>query len=104
LSISPGVASFVLDQQPMEKTMQLLIDRQGQVRCIYGEAIDLAALGPLTIHRGSYVEPDDQGRWWADLAPVGGPRIGPFDRRSEALDAERTWLETHWLSQTVMFQ
>lgn len=78
--------------------MQLVIDQGGQVRCVYSEAIDLNALGPLTIRRGSYVEPDDQGRWWADLAPVGGPRIGPHPRRSEALEAERTWLETHWLS------
>ena len=78
--------------------MQLVIDACGEVRCVYGEVIDLTALGPLTIRRGSHVEPDDHGKWWADLAPVGGPRIGPHDRRSEALDAERTWLETHWLS------
>ena len=30
-------------------------------------------------------------------APVGGPVLGPFDRRSEALEAERAWLEAHWL-------
>ena len=40
--------------------------------------------------------PDDQGRWWADLAPVDGPTFGPFDRRTQALDAERAWLEAHW--------
>lgn len=76
--------------------MQLVIDQGGQVSCVYSEAIDLNALGLLTIRRGSHVEPDDQGRWWADLAPVSGPRSGPFDRRSEALDAERAWLEA-WL-------
>ena len=32
------------------------IDAQGQVRCLYGEAIDLRCLGELTIHRSSHVE------------------------------------------------
>jgi hypothetical protein len=73
--------------------MQLLIDPQGQVVCLYGEAIDLAALGRLTIARASHVEPDADGLWWADLAPVQGPRLGPFARRSLALQAEEQWLE-----------
>ncbi len=77
--------------------MDLLIDPCGGIRCVYGEAIDLQALGNLTITRASSVEPDEQGQWWADLAPVGGPRLGPCDRRSQALDAERTWLEDRWL-------
>jgi hypothetical protein len=75
--------------------MYLLIDPCGGIRCIYGEAIDLHVLGSLTIARASSVEPDDQGRWWADLGPVDGPRLGPCDRRSQALDAERMWLEQH---------
>ncbi len=37
--------------------MELRIDRQGQVVCIYGEEIDLACLGPLSIRRASHVEP-----------------------------------------------
>jgi hypothetical protein len=77
--------------------MQLIVDRHGIVHAIYGEAIDLAVLGGLTIRRASRVEPDEQGRWWADLAPVGGPALGPYPRRSEALAAERLWLEQHWL-------
>jgi hypothetical protein len=76
--------------------MQLRIDSQGQVTCVYDEVIDLTALGRLTIRRASSVEPDDTGRWWADLAPVGGPRLGPFFLRSKALAAERAWLETQW--------
>lgn len=77
--------------------MQLLIDRHGNVQCVYGEEIDLAALGQLSIRRGSHVEPEANGKWWADLSPVNGPRIGPFDRRTEALTAEMEWLEKHWL-------
>lgn len=72
--------------------MQLVISRTGQVHCLYGEAIDLRALGALVIRRASHVEPDEQGRWHADLAPVGGPQLGPFTRRSEALEAEEKWL------------
>jgi hypothetical protein len=77
--------------------MRLLVDAGGTVRAVYGEAIDLAALGDPTIRRASHVEPDEIGRWWGDLGPVGGPRLGPFDRRSEALAAELAWLENHWL-------
>ena len=74
--------------------MQMVIDPQGGIRCLYGEAIDLAALGTLSIQRASHVEPDAQGQWWADLAPSRGPNLGPFQHRSEALAAEQQWLET----------
>jgi hypothetical protein len=75
--------------------MQLVIDKGGAVRCIYSEAIDLSALGSPAISRASNVEPDQQGRWWADIGPVGGPVLGPFDCRSQALAAEAVWLESH---------
>ena len=78
--------------------MQLLIDPQGSVRCVYDETLPLAELGQMTISRGSHVEPDEIGQWLADLSPVSGPQLGPFATRSAALDAERDWLETNWLS------
>jgi hypothetical protein len=78
--------------------MHLLIDRHGIVRGVYAEAIDLARLGDLSIARASHVEPGANGEWWADLAPVGGPRLGPFGRRSAALAAELQWLDEHWLA------
>ena len=77
--------------------MQLVIESGGIVRCIYSEAIDLAALGRPAISRASHVEPDPQGRWWADLSPLSGPRLGPYEFRSEALAAELAWLEANWL-------
>jgi len=77
--------------------MQLLIDRHGQAFCIYGEAIDLTALGQVSIRRASHVEPDQDAQWWADLSPVAGPVLGPFPCRTDALQAECEWLETHWL-------
>ena len=73
--------------------MDLIIDRRGRVRCLYEESIDLASLGQLKIIRASSVEPDCEGRWWADLSGVGGPTLGPYRLRSEALKAERTFLE-----------
>lgn len=75
--------------------MQLVIAADGTVRCVYDEAVELAALGSLTIQRASRVEPEG-GQWTADLAPVGGPVLGPFVRRSEALQAEQAWLAA-WL-------
>ena len=77
--------------------MDLVVDRTGHVRCVYGESIDLATLGRAEIRRASHVEPTGGGRWRADLGPVGGPVLGPFRCRGEALDAELAWLEAHWL-------
>jgi hypothetical protein len=75
--------------------MRLRIDARGQVVCVYDEAIDLAVLGPPIIRRASNVEPDDQGQWWVDLGPVNGPCLGPYLRRSEALQAEAAWLDAY---------
>tara|TARA_R110002111_G_scaffold262878_1_gene342613 strand:+ start:4016 stop:4267 length:252 start_codon:yes stop_codon:yes gene_type:complete len=77
--------------------MDLLINAFGDVRCIYGEMLDLQQLGPLSISRGSYVEPTPDGQWTADLAPVNGPLLGPFPQRTAALAAELDWLNSHWL-------
>jgi hypothetical protein len=75
--------------------MQLLIDCQGKVRCLYGESVDLGSLGKLSILRASHVDADKSGQWWADLGPVDGPMLGPFGTRSQALQAETTWLDQH---------
>lgn len=77
--------------------MQLLIDRVGTVRAVYAETIDLHALGEATIQRASHVEPDHAGCWWACLSPVHGPTLGPYTYRRDALAAELSWLEQHWL-------
>lgn len=77
--------------------MQLIVTSSGSIRCVYAETIDLTRLGRLSISRGSHVEPDDSGQWFANLSPVGGPHLGPFPCRSDALEAEAEWLETNWL-------
>ena len=75
----------------------LIVDQRGGIRCLYAEQIDLTCLGSPSIARASHVEPDGEGHWWADLAPMRGPCLGPFPRRSEALDTEQQWLES-WLT------
>jgi hypothetical protein len=77
--------------------MQFVVEPQGDLRCIYGEEIDLHALGSLTVARASYVEPNENGHWLVDLSPVGGKTLGVFFHRSDALAAERKWLIVNWL-------
>ena len=76
----------------MTREMELVVGCDGGVRCIYDEALDLRALGKSQITRASHVEPDAEGYWWADMGPVEGPVLGPFRNRTEALAAERGWL------------
>ena len=78
--------------------MLMVIESAGRIRCLYGEAIDLALLGPPVIRRGSHVEPTADGRWLCDLSPVSGPVLSPFGCRSQALAAEVAWLELNWLT------
>lgn len=74
--------------------LQLYIRPNGSAQCLYGEEINLKALGELDIKRASHVEPDPAhpGQWIADLSPVGGPCLRDFDSRASALDAEAKWL------------
>jgi len=34
-------------------------------------------------------------KWFADLLPSGGPVLGPYDTRDDALAAEVVWLDEH---------
>jgi hypothetical protein len=77
--------------------MELVVQTDGSLLCLYDETLDLSPLGQVTIRRASQVEPTDQGQWQADLSPVDGPVLGPFVLRSEALTAEVDWLRRYWL-------
>ena len=76
----------------MTSEMELVVGVDGMARCIYDETLDLREIGRLQITRASHVEPDAEGYWWADMGPVDGPVLGPFRNRTEALGAEREWL------------
>jgi len=77
--------------------MIISVDRTGGVKAIYSDGFNWHALGKALIQRASHVEPDHLGLWWADLAVSGGPRIGPFAKRADALAAEVAWLERNRL-------
>lgn len=82
--------------------MKLAIDPSGALRGLYTDTVDWRALGDalgsLSIHRASHVEPTPEGLWDADMTPSGGPAsLGPFPLRQAALDAEVAWLQEHRL-------
>ena len=71
----------------------LSIAGDGSVRAIYDDELaELCGEGDTHIMRVSHVEPTRDAQWNADLSPVGGPLLGPFPLRAEALKAEVDWL------------
>jgi len=78
------------------ETIELMIDPSGRVSAIWDDALaELAKLGECRVERASHVEWDGTG-WRADLSPVGGPMLGSYRRRQDALAAEHDWLLTNW--------
>jgi hypothetical protein len=68
----------------------------GKLRFLYDDSLrELMTLGKATVTRVSDVEPTEKGEWTADLSRVGGPLLGPFKFREEALTAEKEWLEAN---------
>lgn len=76
-----------------------LIIKDGKVECIYSDALRpiLKELGKTNIRRASHVEPDENGQWVADLSPVNGPKLGPYELRETALREEVKWLNENYL-------
>lgn len=80
------------------RTRTIVIDkRTGTTRFLYDDGLaSLLTQGEATVRRASHVEPADPGDpsqgWTADMAPSGGPVLGPFPTRQAALDAEAVWL------------
>jgi hypothetical protein len=74
--------------------MFLNIKPDGTAIAIYSEEFDLNTLGKVEFRRASRVEPDgDPPMWYADMQLSGGPILGPFQTRSQALEAEVKWLK-----------
>lgn len=79
--------------------MNVIITPEGNVRHLYSDdLVEMdARLGFSVTKRASKVEPgyftDGITRWFADMSPSGGPELGPFNTRAEALACEVNWLE-----------
>jgi hypothetical protein len=83
---------------------KIIIGADGRLKFLYSD--ELTQLvdrtgGDAEIVRCSDVEPDEKGNWTADLSRVGGPVLGPFKLRQEALDAEVEWLSARGLPDPV---
>ena len=78
--------------------MTITVDLGGKVSFIYDDALaGLLSEGRSDVRRASHVEPWPGGGWLADMAPVGGPKLGPFALRRDALDAEFAWIQENVL-------
>ncbi len=79
----------------------IVVRPDGTVTHVHSDAATslTKTLGAVSINRASYVEPDSEGRWFVDLEPVGGPRLGPYqpDERDQAIEAEILWLRGIYL-------
>jgi hypothetical protein len=79
----------------MGDSFSLFIRPNGRIDAIVTDAVERLPLyerGAGMPRRASHVEPVAGAGWTADMAPVGGPVLGPFKHRSEALAAEHEWL------------
>ncbi len=95
------------------------------IRAIYTPEVQKVAeaIGTVELERASHVEPTRElthaaaswlelhnpeafdwslaipllptNKWWADMLPVNGPVLGPFDDRDTALKTESAWLREH---------
>jgi len=71
----------------------IVVQPDGSVKFIYDDALkEIMNLGDFVVKRASRVEPTPEGKWTADMELSGGPVLGPFETRAEALEAEKVWL------------
>ena len=76
----------------------ITIKTDGRIEFIYDDRLrGLLQQGDASVTRASAVEPTVDNQWTADMGPSGGPVLGPFPTRQEALDAE-----TEWLNQNIL--
>jgi hypothetical protein len=76
--------------------MKLVINKEGAIQTIAEDDLSfVSSLGDCNAQRASHVNPvKHNGKllWSADLSPVGGPVLGPFGTRTEAIKSEIEWL------------
>jgi len=74
--------------------IEVYVNEDGSLQAVYDDRLlPLLEDADHEERRASHVEPLRAGGGWsADMAPVGGPVLGPFATRAAALAAERAWL------------
>ena len=82
-----------------KETKHIAVSISGEVSFIYDEELEaLEKSGASSTSRASNVEPEGDGTWTADFSPIGhNVRLTGFKKRSEALAAEKQWLEDNIL-------
>lgn len=81
--------------QNQKHELSIAVKPDGSLHFIYDDLLaDLLDEGDAVTTRASHVEPA-VGGWTADLALSGGPILGPFKLREQALSAEVAWLQEH---------
>ena len=83
----------------MKRIVQIAVRPDGTAEYIYDEEVHMDTLGKAVLRRASHVEPGADLAWFADMAPSGGPVLGPFQKRSDAIAAEIEWLKANVISQ-----
>lgn len=75
----------------MTRTLKVTFDTDGTGHCLYGELIDLRAVGTLECRRASHIEFDAGSQQWQVLTPDRGTVLfsSPFRRECE------TWEHDH---------
>ena len=79
------------------KEYEIFILPDGTVRFVYYDELEpILSVGKPQVRRVSHVDAvivKKQGlRWFADLYPVKGPKLGPFKTRELAIQSELEWL------------
>lgn len=108
--------------------MEIFVRPDGSVNHIYEDGFSTAFLGEQTVRRASYVEPVNLALrfwfhvirslvsdksiiakwtrrwpclWQADLSLSGGPVIGPFIKRENAIHAEIRWINAQYARRKI---
>jgi hypothetical protein len=81
------------------KAKTIVVRPNGLIEFIYDDDLKgfIDQQSEKKLFRASHVEPDDKGNWWADLSPIDGPKLGPFNTRQAALNAEVEWIQKNYL-------
>jgi len=70
----------------------LIITATGKVECLYTEAVDLSALGPLTVNRATDIAFDNEAGQWR-VRDMSGRTLFSSCSRETCLLRERDYLE-----------